>query len=556
LDVGVSPTLADVFPSAIIAEFVLFAPWSQIILVEITFPMRTLFSLTLLFAGLLLLVPHSSAQTTTTSEPVGFTTTSCLTNSDTLVALSFTRAPEFVGAIQSVSGNPANTITVTGTPWAASQFVYGGTQHNHYYVLIGSSNAKEGHVYSIIGNTASTLTVDTSIEDLSGIAANTQILVIPLWTLATVFPATDANVSFTPSASSGTPKTQILVPDYLAQGINPPYAGTFIFINNAWRDGSNADHSDDVLLPDGYFVVRNQNGAPSLPLTGLGSVLMKRIAVPLRTSASQAQDNAVGMVRPFDVTLNASGLNPADGSFVANDQLLVFDNTQTAINKPPSAIYYYDVQPNNGGGWRLLGDAVTDRGNDVIPAGSGMVVRKASKPGAPTVFWTNAPPVYPFKAVSRKNHGSGTFDITLPLAGNLGVECRSGGPTQIVLTFPGTVTFSSTAVSSGSVSNTSGSGTTSVTVNLSGLSNAQKATLNLTGVTNGTFTANVAVPIGILFGDVTGNGSVNATDVSQAKSSSGQAATASNFRSDVIINGLINSTDISSVKSSSGTAIP
>ena len=518
--------------------------------------MRSLLRSSFSLMCVVLLACTSAAQTTATSDPVGFTTTSCLSNSDTIVALPFTRAPEFIGAIQSVS---ANTITVAGTPWAASQFVYGGSQHNHYYALIGSggtTNPKEAHTYEIIGNTASTLTVDTSTENLSGITANTQVLVIPHWTVATAFPATDANISFTPTASIGTPKTQILIPDYSAAGINPPYAGTFVFINNAWRDSSLVDHSDDVLLPDGHFVVRNQNGAPTLPLTSIGSVLTKKLAAPLRTSASQAQDNAVGMVRPFDVTLNASGLNPADGSFVAGDQLLLFDNTQIAINKPPSATYFYDVQPNNGGGWRLLGDAVTDHGNDVIPAGTGMVVRKAAKAGAPTVFWTNSPPVYPFKVVSRKNHGTGTFDITMPLAGNLGVECRSGGPTQIVLTFPGTVTFAGATTSAGTVSNTSGSGTTSVTVNLTGLPNAQKVTLNLTGVTNGTFAANVVVPIGVLVGDITGNGSVNATDVSQAKSNSGQAATASNFRSDVVVNGSINSTDVSSAKAASGTAIP
>ena len=42
-------------------------------------------------------------------------------------------------------------------------------------------------------------------------------------------------------------------------------------------------------------------------------------------------------------------------------------------------------------------------------------------------------------AVSRKVHGATPYDIPLPLTGNPGVECRSGGVSnnyQIVLTFP------------------------------------------------------------------------------------------------------------------------
>jgi hypothetical protein len=36
----------------------------------------------------------------------------------------------------------------------------------------------------------------------------------------------------------------------------------------------------------------------------------------------------VSILRPLDVALNASGLNPGDGSFGANDQLLLFNNAQ------------------------------------------------------------------------------------------------------------------------------------------------------------------------------------------------------------------------------------
>src|SRR5207249_11238448 len=128
---------------------------------------------------------------------------------------------------------------------------------------------------------------------------------------------------------------------------------------------NSGDGSDDPLLPDGYFVVRNPNGAPTLPLTNIGSVLLKKLAVYLATTANQAQNNPVSMVRPLNVALDATGLTPTDNSFGAGDQLLLFNNAVAGFidsGKTP-AVYTYDTH------WRLTGDGTSsDRGADVIPA--------------------------------------------------------------------------------------------------------------------------------------------------------------------------------------------
>src|SRR5947209_14165167 len=79
-------------------------------------------------------------------------------------------------------------------------------------------------------------------------------------------------------------------------------------------------------------------------------------------------------------------------------------------------------------------------------------------------------------AFSRKIHGAaGTFDIPLPLAGSVGIECRSSGATndyQMIINF-------ATSVTVGSASVTSGTGSVS-SVSVSG----SEVTVNLTGVTN------------------------------------------------------------------------
>jgi uncharacterized protein (TIGR02597 family) len=498
--------------------------------------------------------------TTVTTDPVGFTTTSLPAASDTFLSIPFTRPPEFIGAISSASGS---TITVSGSPWTASQFVYGsngGAQHNHYYVLIGPCNPsppKEGHTFAVTGNTTNSLTVDTTLENVTGIPANTQITIIPNWTPATVFPATDATFSFTPTASPGTYKTLIRVPN----SSGPGYAAEYYFFNSAWQRVTAGNGNDDALLPDSYFVVRNDNGAPTLPLTSLGAVLLKKLSVPLMVQTSQAQDNAVSLLRPLDVALNASGLGPA---FVTGDQLLLFNNAQIAFDKSPSAIYSH----TNLGGWLLSGDAsMTDRGSDVIPTGTGFIVRKAASNNG-TVFWTDSFPVTAIGAVSRKSHGGvpgSPFDIPLPLIGTPGVECRTVGQTpagagvdyQIVFTFPTAVSFSGASSSPQNVVvSSSGNNTTNPTVNLTGVINAQRITVTLLNVNDGTNTNDVGVRVGFLIGDTTADGSVNSADIGQTKSQSGHAVTTSNFREDVTADGSINSADIGLVKSKSGTALP
>ena len=162
--------------------------------------------------------------------------------------------------------------------------------------------------------------------------------------------------------------------------------------------------------------------------------------------------------------------------------------------------------------------------------------------------------------VSRKTHGATMFDIALPLTGVAGIECRTDGMNgdhQVITTFPTPVTTMSAIVTTGtgSASGFSVSGA-QVTVNLTGVTNAQTIVLTLFGVSDGTNTNNVSVPVSLLLGDATGNGSVNSTDVSLTKSKSGQAIDSSNFREDVTVSNSINSSDVSTVKSKSGTALP
>jgi hypothetical protein len=187
-------------------------------------------------------------------------------------------------------------------------------------------------------------------------------------------------------------------------------------------------------------------------------------------------------------------------------------------------------------------------GNFMIRAAQVFIGCSAGAPTASTI-------------VSRKLHGGTPYDIPLPLTGSSGIECRSGGAGnnyQVVFTFPTAVTFNNAVVSSGvgSVGSSSGSGTTTATVNLGGVTNLQKIMVTLQGASDGTNTGDLTVPMGILIGDVSGNGGVNSTDVGQTKLQSGQPVTNANFRADIDAGNSINATDVGSVKLRSGTSLP
>jgi RHS repeat-associated protein len=161
-------------------------------------------------------------------------------------------------------------------------------------------------------------------------------------------------------------------------------------------------------------------------------------------------------------------------------------------------------------------------------------------------------------AVSRMTHGSaGTFDVPLPLAGSPGIECRSqGGNFMLVVTFASGVSYSGATVTTGTAtisSTNSGPDNTQITINLTGVANAQTVVVTLSGVTDGQAMNDVPVAMGVLLGDTTGNGIVNSSDISYVQSQSGQSVTSSNFRTDVTTNGFINSSDLSVVQGQSGT---
>jgi uncharacterized delta-60 repeat protein len=171
-----------------------------------------------------------------------------------------------------------------------------------------------------------------------------------------------------------------------------------------------------------------------------------------------------------------------------------------------------------------------------------------------------APPT-PTSVVSLKTHGSSSpFPINLPLTGSPGIECRKGQGVnadqhQVVFTFNVPITLSgSPAVSvsapaggtPGATASVSGS---VVTVNLTGILNAQTLTITLTDVND---SGPISVSMGVLLGDVNGDSFVLSGDYTAVRQKSGATVDGTNFQYDINADGFILSGDYTAVRQQSG----
>jgi hypothetical protein len=175
-----------------------------------------------------------------------------------------------------------------------------------------------------------------------------------------------------------------------------------------------------------------------------------------------------------------------------------------------------------------------------------------------------APALSLTSAVSRKTHAAGASvkDVPLPLTGSAGIEPRNGSPAgahTIVFTFTNSVVSGSASVTSGigSVSGAPSFSGNTMTVQLTGVANAQQLTVSLNGVTDalGQVLPSTGVNMKFLSGDANGDSSVNSGDATVTRSRSGQPTDNVNFRSDVNTDGTINAGDSVIVRAASGTAV-
>ena len=154
------------------------------------------------------------------------------------------------------------------------------------------------------------------------------------------------------------------------------------------------------------------------------------------------------------------------------------------------------------------------------------------------------------------------FKIPMPINGGSGIEDRSGQPGgayTITMTFNENIaSVGRASTSCGKVASTSIDGST-LTINLSKVScNASHITVTANDVKDsaGTNLDGACLEIGLLLGDVNGDGVVDSADIAVVDSQLGQPTNEENFRSDVNNNGVIDNADLQIVTRQQGTYLP
>lgn len=358
--------------------------------------MRSRFPIAVAGSALLAILGTCPAQEVA-SGIVGYNTIDCPGGSDTIVSVPFHRAIAFSGAIVGapVINGGAATVTAAGMPaFTAGEF----TTEKHYLRFTGNG-ARSGWNYPVSAHDATTITVDLDGDALAGVVDGDTFELIPYWTLATLFPkATQTAVHPSDGKLAARRKTRILFFDEIAGGISlAPDRAYFLTADGWFHSESGFAPSDHVVIaPGSCFVIRHPVGETSTTFHPHQVVVMGSHSAPLKTRDNGPQDNAVGLVRPIPVKLSDLDLGAAFASSASTDpadredELLVYDNLQAAINKLPATIYFRE-----GGVWRK-DDSDTDAlfpnaDNDEISPATGLVVRKAATANGDTQRWVNTP---------------------------------------------------------------------------------------------------------------------------------------------------------------------
>ena len=171
------------------------------------------------------------------------------------------------------------------------------------------------------------------------------------------------------------------------------------------------------------------------------------------------------------------------------------------------------------------------------------------------------PPPMLVEAVSRLSHRTpGAFDLPLNLSGPPAVEGRFTSALLLVFRFDKPITAANVAVlrGVGAVSGEPAIDGTEVAVTLTGVANRQWLTLRLSGIESedGAVLDEATVTLGVLGGDVDGNGVVNSTDQQLVQAVMGQITSARNFRADVNLSGTLTQADYQAVRMRNGHKLP
>ncbi len=368
-------------------------------------------SLMTLGAAALLLATQAMQAQTVFTDPIGINKITCLTNSDTIVGVPFRPQGSMNTLLTSnpVTAGSGSTATATLT---LSLNNLATNSLGMYYVKF-DGGTRDGRWYEITANGADTLTLKLNGDNLDGVVSGNKVVIAKFWTLDTLFPPAQATTSWTlntqtgiqvpnghaivnSATASGTQRqTQLFLPNTSGTGVSRLPEISFYITGGSWRIPSvSGSKGNQILYPDTYIIIRHSARVthPTV-FRSFGEVEMKNFSIPLATNISGSRDTYVAIPRAIDVRLDQLNLVES-GAFVASatvsgtqrrDQLYIYDNSTSQISKLPGQSYFF-----TNGNWRTGGNS-NPQNHVIIPAGSGLVIRKYQTTNGVTSFWQNTP---------------------------------------------------------------------------------------------------------------------------------------------------------------------
>ena len=319
-----------------------------------------------------------AVQSASAVDAVGFNRTPVPANSDALVSIPFTKAPEGAYTVSSVPGS--GVVRVTGTVT--------GSYADTYYVRFTGGNAN-GLWSTITANTTSGFTL-ANTDVASRVVAGDTFIVYPHHTLSSLFPNGYEGISFITAGDDGVnPGATIVLIKDTSIGTDKAAAKMCVHLGSfGWYDGD-WNQVDGLVLEPGTFVqVRNADEAKELDVFIAGDVPETKMAAVLPTSASG--DNDLYLVNPYpvDVTLGQLGLetwaSSEDGT-TFKGLVLLYDNATAGTDKSASVMGFYLTGDKwYDGDWN-------DITNLIIPSGMGVVLRDSSGVAGTGVWSVNKP---------------------------------------------------------------------------------------------------------------------------------------------------------------------
>ncbi|MCB1095206.1 MAG: TIGR02597 family protein, partial [Verrucomicrobiae bacterium] len=230
--------------------------------------------------------------------------------------------------------------------------------------------------------------------------AGDAFVIFPAWTLDTLFApgAGETQIAESLNFLGVNRGTEILFLQPRAAGINRSASAVFYRESLGWRSTANttSEQGGFVIDPDVVLVVRGAgsqvHGATWVTVAGTMDAAEAAIATTIIGDASFSRDNTIGFQCPVPMPLASLGLVDS-GAFQGSanvlgiarkDELLLFDNQTIGLNKSAARVYFYDL---SAGLWKNAANPAADAGQDLVPAGAGLILRKASGHEG-SYYWT------------------------------------------------------------------------------------------------------------------------------------------------------------------------